>query len=248
MGKHAMAVAAVCGILTGILATPSAMAEPLKVKLTPEKGFVQVLHQGRVVDIRRNQDVENVVDATWARTSRECPPFCIEPKLPAPGVDLVTEVELFEFMETRVNTGSGLIIDARLPDWYLRGTIPGSVNIPFTVFQRDPTDAKLRQAFEMLNVRPRGAVNAFTRLTERLLDDDEKTELWDFSAAKELVLWCNGPWCGQSPHAIRALIKQGYPAAKLHYYRGGMQNWQILGLTTLIPDEDSVLFAETKAD
>lgn len=248
MGKHVIAATAACGILVGIVAMPVAMAEQVKVKLTPEKETVQVLHQGRMVDVRRDQDVENLVDPMWAKTSRECPPFCIEPKVPAPGVELITEVELFEFMEKHVNTGTGLIIDARLPDWYLRGTIPGSVNIPFTVFQRDPTDAKFRQAFEMLNVRPRGAVNAFTRLTDRLLGNTEKNDFWDFSAAKELVLWCNGPWCGQSPHAIRALIKQGYPAAKIHYYRGGMQNWQILGLTTLIPDEDSVLFVEAKAD
>ncbi len=248
MGKHVIAATAACGILVGIVAMPVALAEQVKVKLTPEKETVQVLHQGRMVDVQRNQDVENLVDPMWAKTSRECPPFCIEPKVPAPGVELITEVELFEFMEKHVNPGTGLIIDARLPDWYLRGTIPGSVNIPFTVFQRDSTDAKFRQAFEMLNVRPRGAVNAFTRLTDRLLGNNDKNDFWDFSAAKELVLWCNGPWCGQSPHAIRALVNQGYPAAKIHYYRGGMQNWQILGLTTLVPDEDSVLFAEAKAD
>jgi rhodanese-related sulfurtransferase len=164
------------------------------------------------------------------------------------GVELVTEFELFEFMENRVNTHQGLIIDARLPDWYLRGTIPGSVNIPFTIFQRDPTDAKFKRAFEMLGVRPRGPVGTFTRITDQVLGSGDKTELWDFSAAKELVLWCNGPWCGQSPHAIRALVKQGYPAKKIHYYRGGMQMWQILGLTTVVPDESSVLFADASGE
>ena len=29
---------------------------------------------------------------------------------------------------------------------------------------------------------------------------------------------------------------QGYPPDKLRYYRGGMQMWQVLGLTTVIPN------------
>jgi rhodanese-related sulfurtransferase len=53
------------------------------------------------------------------------------------------------------------------------------------------------------------------------------------------LLWCNGPWCGQSPRAIRALISLGYPAEKLYYYRGGMQMWQSLGLTTVLPSDVS---------
>ncbi len=58
---------------------------------------------------------------------------------------------------------------------------------------------------------------------------------WDFSQAKTILLYCNGAWCGQSPTAIRALMDIGYPANKLKYYRGGMQAWQLLGLTTIVP-------------
>ena len=57
--------------------------------------------------------------------------------------------------------------------------------------------------------------------------------LWNFGAAKTLVLYCNGPWCGQSPTNIRALLEYGYPAHKLKWYRGGMQAWKALGLTTV---------------
>ena len=57
----------------------------------------------------------------------------------------------------------------------------------------------------------------------------------DFSNAKTLVLFCNGIWCGQSPTTIRTLLRMGYPAAKIHYFRGGMQNWQSLGLTVVSP-------------
>jgi hypothetical protein len=38
-------------------------------------------------------------------------------------------------------------------------------------------------------------------------------------------------WCGQSPTSINALLKFGYPADKIKYYRDGIQGWAILGLT-----------------
>jgi rhodanese-related sulfurtransferase len=63
--------------------------------------------------------------------------------------------------------------------------------------------------------------------------------LWDFSDAKEVLLWCNGPWCGQSPRAIRGLVSLGYPVEKIHNYRDGIQMWQSLGFTTVIPKGDS---------
>ena len=45
----------------------------------------------------------------------------------------------------------------------------------------------------------------------------------------DLVLFCNGPWCGQSPTAIREMIAAGYPAERISYYRGGMLDWRLLG-------------------
>ena len=58
---------------------------------------------------------------------------------------------------------------------------------------------------------------------------------WDFTNAQHLPMYCNGPWCDQSPRAIRNLLEVGYPRAKISYYRGGMQNWQSLGLTVEAP-------------
>ena len=96
--------------------------------------------------------------------------------------------------------------------------------------------------FESLGVIERDEVNPVLLMVESigLLDGDQKTEKWDFSNAKELLLWCNGPWCGQSPRAISGLLNAGYPAEKLYYYRGGMQMWQSLGLTITLPKELSV--------
>ena len=66
-----------------------------------------------------------------------------------------------------------------------------------------------------------------------VLDNRFKTDKWDFTQAKDLVFWCNGPACGQSPRAIQGLLDAGYPPSKLFYFRGGMQMWQLWGLTTV---------------
>jgi rhodanese-related sulfurtransferase len=45
-----------------------------------------------------------------------------------------------------------------------------------------------------------------------------------------IIFFCNGPQCGQSPIAIRALLDAGYPPGKMLYYRGGLHDWLALGL------------------
>jgi rhodanese-related sulfurtransferase len=45
-----------------------------------------------------------------------------------------------------------------------------------------------------------------------------------------VALFCNGPQCGATPKAIRALLEHGVPAGRLLYYRGGIHDWMTLGL------------------
>lgn len=219
-----------------------AHAKDVAVKITKDKSFSTVQSNGELVKISRIQDTSHVIDGSFSKTSRPCPPFCINPLSIDDRVETVAELEVIKFMETVMYRGDGVLIDARTPSWYKKGTIPGSVNIPFTVFEKDAGDIELAEVLESLGAVERHDVNPLIRMVESvgLLDGDEKTEKWDFSDAKELLLWCNGPWCGQSPRAIRGLINAGYPAEKLYYYRGGMQMWQSLGLTTIIPEETSV--------
>ena len=40
----------------------------------------------------------------------------------------------------------------------------------------------------------------------------------------------NGPVC---PMAIKAMTRDGFPANKIYYYRGGMLDWDALGLTSV---------------
>jgi rhodanese-related sulfurtransferase len=214
-------------------------SQALDVKLTPEREYVEVIHEGRLVRIQRIQDQDHVLEGGFAKTSRKCPPFCIQPMSAGPGVATVGQVELFDFMEREVLDEEGLIVDARTPAWWKRGTIPGSVNIPFTVFGLDPDDPQLVDTMLVLGVKRRGDVGGFTRAIEGfgLMGGDFKTDEWDFTQAKKVIIWCNGMWCGQSPRAVNGLLELGYPPDKIFYYRGGMQGWQSLGLTVVVPGE-----------
>ncbi len=200
--------------LLAILFSSSARSEN-HVKITPHMGSVEIVYQGKKVRIERNQDQEHKLTNSFSKTSRKCPPFCIQPTKVAPDVDTVSEIDVLYFLMTRVKDQTGILIDARVESFYRKGTIPGSVNIPFTTFTKKHTDPDLVAALSKLGVKPMGNGE------------------YNFTDARPLILWCNGPWCGQSPRAIKGLLALGYPASLLHYYRGGMQMWQILGLTTV---------------
>ena len=210
----------------------------LDVKLTPERDYVEVIHQGRLIKVQRIQDQDHRLEGGFTKTSRRCPPFCIQPIQAHPDVKTVGQVEMFDFMENELLDETGVIVDARTPEWWKRGTIPGSINIPFTVFSLDVDDPELINLMYVLGAKRRGDVSGLTRTIEEfgLMGGDHKNDEWDFTAAKTVLIWCNGMWCGQSPRAINGLIELGYPADRILYYRGGMQAWQSLGLTVVIPE------------
>lgn len=204
-----------CFLLAG-LAVPG-LASATEVKITPEIASVDVMHDGKKVTIMRNQDQKNTINPEFAKTSRKCPPFCIQPGELATGVRTIGEVEMLHYLK-KVSDGDTtfLVIDSRTPDWVERGTIPGSVNIPWdqlNIGKSDPLTVK--------------------DLLEKKLGVREQDGFLFFENAKTLVMFCNGPWCGQSPTNIKGLLKIGYPAEKLIWYRGGMQDWEVLGLTTV---------------
>ncbi len=207
------------------------------IPLVKGKPYLHVIHDGRSIKVQRVQDTDYELQGYFARTARKCPPFCIQPIKPDPAVKPIGEVELFEFMEVDLRDGTGVLIDARTPSWFKKGTIPGSASYPFTLLSKAPESAEMEEILEKFGTKRREAPGFFTKLMEDwgLIDNEYLTDKWDFSQAKNLVLWCNGPACGQSPRAIRGLLAAGYPGAKIKYYRGGMQMWQLWGLTTIVP-------------
>ena len=187
-----------------------------KVNITKDLPFVDIKIKGKDYRIERIQNTANKLTNSFAKTSRPCPPFCVHPMSVAAGVQTVGEIELLNFLKDKVENGKGVLVDARIPAFYKKGTIPGSVNIPFTLLSKGQ-NAYLDRILTIL-----GATKS-------------NGNSWNFSVARHLLLYCNGPWCDQSPRAIRGLLAAGFPATKLYYYRGGMQNWQALGLTTIKP-------------
>ena len=59
-----------------------------------------------------------------------------------------------------------------------------------------------------------------------------KDNTYDFSNAKTVLFFCNGAWCSQSPNMVKALLVLGYPPQKIKWYRGGMDDWLGLSMTT----------------
>ena len=206
----------VCSVLAACVAIPSVTLAD-KVGITPSMSFVEVKVNNGTTRITRVQNNSNTVNPAFAKTSRPCPPFCIQPSTLAPGVETIGEVEVLMYAK-KMSDGddSIIVIDSRTPDWVGRGTIPSAKNIPWT---------KLNPA--------KGATPIdIAEIMEAEFGVTESEGLFDFSKAKTAVMFCNGMWCGQSPNNIKNLLKFGYPPHKIKWYRGGMQSWEILGLST----------------
>lgn len=128
----------------------------------------------------------------------------LQPLVPVPGVIPVGEIEILQALSDR----SSLVVDMRDTNDRVKGTIPGSIGIPYT--------------------------EVAARMNE--LGCTKNGTAWNCQAAKKVYAFCNGPVCPQSPMAIRAMTRDGFPAEKIHYYRGGMLDWDALGLT-VVKDE-----------
>jgi rhodanese-related sulfurtransferase len=204
-------------MITGMAFSASVSAGK-PVGITGDVSSVEVIHNGKKTKITRNQDNKNTVNPAFAKTSRPCPPFCIQPSTLAPGVETIAEVEMMDYLK-KMAAGDKtiLVVDSRTPDWVKKGTIPGAINIPWT----------------SLNPAKGADPISIAEIMQEQFNVTESEGLFDYSNAKTLVMFCNGMWCGQSPNNILNLLKFGYPAHKIKWYRGGMQDWEILGLSTV---------------
>jgi len=127
----------------------------------------------------------------------------LQPMFPAEGVTPVGEIDIIE----AIGKENSMIVDMRMKDHVLQlGTIPGSINIPYTEVA--------------MNMDQFGC--------------EKKGEDWSCAdVTTKIYAFCNSSTCPQSPSGIRAMIREGYPAELIYYYRGGYQDWTIHGLTTV---------------
>jgi rhodanese-related sulfurtransferase len=183
--------------LASLLALPLTSNAGDPVGITADLMSVTVTHNGKSTKIMRNQDNANTVNPSFAKTSRKCPPFCIQPSSLAPGVETIAEREMISYAKMMSEGDSSIIVvDSRTPDWVAKGTIPSAVNVPWTKLN----PAKGATPFEIAEIM------------EGVFNVTESEGLFDFTGAKTAVMFCNGMWCGQSPNNIKNLLKFGYPS------------------------------------
>ena len=128
----------------------------------------------------------------------------LQPLIPIKGVVPVDEIDVLNAL----NDKDSIVVDMRVVDDRVKGTIPGSVGIPYT---------EVAMRMDELGCKKPAAGST----------------KWDCSKAKKVCAFCNGPVCPQSPMAMAAMTRDGFPATKIYYYRGGMLDWDALGLTTI---------------
>jgi Rhodanese-like domain len=204
----------VCVLLGLSACLPLASAQEGTVGITPNLPHVDVVHEGRKVRIQRHLPSRAAGTEERSGSRATCPPSCLQPMRAAPGIETVGELELLEFLRTDVATGQGVLVDARLAERYRFETLPSAVSIPFAIVK--PDNPHIGRILSALGGRKSGAD-------------------WDFSAARSLLIFCDGPFSDEARTSIEVLLAMRYPASKIRYYRGGLQAWRLSGLTTVIP-------------
>lgn len=129
-------------------------------------------------------------------------------------VETYGEMEVMAFIKEMQDDTTMLFIDTRDEEWYGYRTIPGAENMHYVYI----TMPKVFEKEYKASLEKLGIVR--------------KDNTFDFSKAKTLLLFCNGAWCSQSPKMIKALLALGYPPEKIKWYRGGMDDWLGLSMTT----------------
>ena len=184
-------------------------AEAVDVKITEELTSITAKHKGSDIIIKRIQNPNSKLNSAFTETSKECPPYCIQP-MNISNVQTLGELEVLEFIKEMKDSDGLLLIDARTREWHKKGTIPSSINLPFTMLQKN---------------------GRYINKILALLGGSKAGDSWNFDNAQTLLIYSNGAWDEQATLAIKNLLEIGYPANKLKYYRGGMQMWNLVGLT-----------------
>lgn len=207
-------------LLSLILLTGSVHAGKL-VGITKNQAQLVITHNGKTITIVRNQDNQNKLIGAYAKTSRPCPPYCLQPISAGNNVKLIGEVELLQLYKNEIVKEDILLIDVRGPEWFLIGSLPIAVNFPFQSLKSALTDKSFSQLQDL-------AVNS---IGESFVSSVKRNKvLSTVFGQKKLVVFCNGHWSPESRKAIELLINSGYPAENIYWYRGGVQNWVQAGL------------------
>jgi rhodanese-related sulfurtransferase len=191
-----------------------ALAATASAQSSIKKGMTEftVTLNGTTCTIAREQTKGNKIHDAYSTTDRGSPQSISL----GHGIETLGELEFIDYMMKAEKDENIIIVDTRTEGWHRDLRIPCTVNVPYTQLNDDKEIA------------------LFTVLDNFGVEENDDETL-NFDNAKTIVGYCNGYWCGQTPgmfvRAKYSLINLGYPAAKLKYYRGGMQAWTSLGLS-----------------
>ena len=157
-----------------------------------------------------SDEVPDVCKATFVTSAgNNISPMKLHKKIETYG-----EREVLSFIKKMHDNDNMLLIDTRDEEWYEYNTIPGAINIHYAyIMMHETFPDEYKASLEKLGVLV-------------------KKKSYDFSQVKTILLFCNGSWCSQSPKMINALLALGYPPEKMKWYRGGMDDWLGLSMTT----------------
>jgi len=159
-----------------------------KVNITGELESLSITYQKKKIKIER-----------FAPKDKICPPYCIS-SMNIKNIKTVGELEVLKFISHLDDSKRRILVDVRTTKQYKKSTIPASVNIPYSMLDK--------------NSRYRDEIIKLIKNIDKLLIFD------------------NGILDIQATKMINNLLDAGYHQNKILYYRGGLQSWKSLGLTT----------------
>lgn len=180
-------------------------AEDLETELRPKIAIneklmsVKILHEAKEVLIER----------TALNKEQTCPPFCIE-AMNVKDVRTLGELEVLAFIDKLKEKKARLAIDVRKSSLYVQGSIPGAINLPFTMLKDE---------------------SAYQEKVLKLLGAKFIKKKWSFKNAQTLLIFGSSVISSEASSTIKKLLDLGYPSKKLFYYRAGVLSWKGLGLT-----------------
>ncbi|SFV64157.1 hypothetical protein MNB_SV-12-1431 [hydrothermal vent metagenome] len=171
-----------------------------KVKITKDLDAIKFIYQKKEFLIERIADED-----------KSCPPHCIQ-SMNIAGVKTVGELETLKFISSLQHKKNRILVDARSIAEYKKSSIPGAVNIPYTMLS-----SRSSHRDEVLS----------------LLGAKRLQKKWYFRNIQKLLIFDNGILDNQATKIIKSLLEVGYPEEHILYYRGGVESWKNLGLTLL---------------
>jgi rhodanese-related sulfurtransferase len=173
--------------------------EKFELNITERLSFIKVKHQKEEIFIKRE-----------AKSKKHtCPPFCIQP-IKIKNIHSIGELDVLAFIKTLKEKKSKLLIDVRSATRYKISTIPGAINIPYSMMEDK---------------------SKYQEKVLKLLGATEQKSQWKFTRVPTLLIFGNSEEEPQATKAIKSLLKLSYPSNKILYYRGGLEAWKRLGLT-----------------